>query len=172
MEFQVVTGKRLPKIKAGRSSIVFYYRKDMDALSGGFEDRKTDTGRMKISCLELTVLDLLRYPHACGGLDNIATVIAELGGRTDADKLIALAASFERSAVQRLGHLLDRFGHAEITGALYESIIKATPLPWVELEPAQAADPDFAADVSERDGRWHVIVRRAPEPDTGLAGRK
>jgi hypothetical protein len=66
MEFQVVTNKRLPKIRAGRSPITFYYRKDMAAVSEAIEDRKTDTGRMNVSSVELTLLDLMRYPHAGG----------------------------------------------------------------------------------------------------------
>ena len=61
MEFQVVAGKRLPKICAGRNLIVFYFRRDMEAAAAGIEDRKTDTGTMKISSAALTVLDLLRY---------------------------------------------------------------------------------------------------------------
>jgi hypothetical protein len=39
-------------------------------------------------------------------------------------------------------------------------------LPWIELEPAQAADPDFSPVPTGRDERWHVTVRRPPEPDT------
>ena len=74
MEFQVVTAKRLPRIRAGRSMIVFYFRKNMEAVMAGIENRKTDTGTMKISSAALTVLDLLRYPQASGGMDNIATV--------------------------------------------------------------------------------------------------
>src|ERR1700677_2638671 len=49
MEFQVITDKRLPTIRAGRAAITFHYRKDMAAVSAGIEDRKTDTGRMKMS---------------------------------------------------------------------------------------------------------------------------
>ena len=68
MEFQVVTAKRLPRIRAGRSLIVFYFRKDMEAVTAGIEDRKTDTGTMTISSAALTALDLLRYPQASGGI--------------------------------------------------------------------------------------------------------
>jgi predicted transcriptional regulator of viral defense system len=143
MEFQVVTDKRMPKIRAGRSSVVFYYRKDMDAVAAGLEDHKTDTGRMRVSCLELTMLDLLRYPHAGGGFDNIATVIADL-----------------------VGHMLDQLGHHERTGPLFEAVSQDTPLPWIELEPSQAAGPDLAPARTARDERWHVAVRRPPEPDT------
>ena len=44
--------------------IVFYFRKEMEAVTAGIEDRKTDTGTMKISPAALTALDLLRYPQA------------------------------------------------------------------------------------------------------------
>jgi predicted transcriptional regulator of viral defense system len=101
MEFQVVTDSRMPKIRAGRSAITFYYRKDMAAIGEGIEDRQTDTGRMKVSSVEL-----IRYPRAAGGLDNIATIIADLGDRIDPDKLAVLSAAFERSVIQRLGCLL------------------------------------------------------------------
>ena len=42
MEFQVVTDKRLPRIRAGRTSIAFHYRKNMDRVAAGVEDRKVD----------------------------------------------------------------------------------------------------------------------------------
>ena len=35
MEFQVVSNKRLPKIRAGRNLIVFCFRKEMEAVGGG-----------------------------------------------------------------------------------------------------------------------------------------
>ena len=165
MEFQVVTDKRLPKIRAGRSAIAFYYRKDMGAIGEGIEDHKTDTGRMKVSSLELTLLDLLRYPHAAGGLDTIATIIADLGDRIDPGKLARLSASYERSVGQRLGSLLDRFGHSERAEALHAALPRGSALPWVELEPSQTADPVFSPEPTERDERWHVIVRRPPERD-------
>ena len=165
MEFQVVTDKRLPKIRAGRSAIAFYYRKDMGAVSEGIEDHKTDTGRMKVSTVELTLLDLLRYPHAAGGLDNIATIVSDLGDRISPGKLAALSVSHERSVSQRLGHLLDRFGHSERAEALRAALPQGPAVPWVELEPSQAADPVFSPEPAERDERWHVIVRRPPERD-------
>jgi predicted transcriptional regulator of viral defense system len=165
MEFQVVTDKRLPDIHAGRSAITFHYRKDMAAVSDGIEDRKTDTGHMKVSSVELTLLDLMRYPHAAGGLDNIATVISDLADRVDAGKLATLSRAYERSVRQRLGYLLDHFGHAGRTEALHGTLPQDSALPWIELERSQAADPDFSLEPKERNERWHVIVRRPPERD-------
>ena len=165
MEFQIVTDKRLPKIKAGRSAIVSHYRRDMDAVTDGIEKHKTDTGRMKVSSIELTVLDLLRYPHTGGGLDNIVTVLSVLGNRINPHKLTKLSPAFERSVLQRLGYLLDRFGFPNSTGPFLTAVTRSSALPWVELEPSQATDPDFALEPVEKDQRWHVIVRRIPEPD-------
>lgn len=165
MEFQIVTDKRLPKIKAGRSALAFYYRKDMEAVASAVEEHKTDTGRMKVSSTELTLLDLLRYPRAGGGLDNVVTVLSDLGERIDPRKLAKLSPAFERTVLQRLGYLLDRFTHSNRTSPLYKFVSQGSPLPWIELEPSQAADPDFALDPVVKDQRWRVTVRRIPEPD-------
>jgi predicted transcriptional regulator of viral defense system len=165
MEFQVITDKRMPEIRAGRSPIAFYYRKDMSGVSAGIEDRKTDTGRMKISSIELTLLDLVRYPHAAGGLDNIATVIADLGERIEAGKLTTLSAAYERSVIQRLGYLLERLNHSEHAQSLHAALPKVSELAWVELERAQAVNADLLGEPKERNERWRVVVRRLPEQD-------
>src|ERR1700680_3405245 len=49
MEFQVMTDRQLPRIRAGRSFIAFYFRKDLQPVLSAVENRKTDTGSMKIS---------------------------------------------------------------------------------------------------------------------------
>ena len=165
MEFQVLTAKRLPKIRAGRNLIVFYFRKDMDAVTAVIEDRKTDTGTMKISSAALTALDLLRYPQASGGIDNIATVLSDLGPKIDPEQLAALTATVERPVAQRLGHLLARLGHGALTGPMLQALQARGSLPWTELDRQEARDPDFAPEPQERDSRWRVIVRRVPELD-------
>jgi AbiEi antitoxin C-terminal domain len=137
----------------------------MAAVSAGIEDRKTDTGRMKISSVELTVLDLVRYPHAAGGLDNIATIIADLGERIEARKLAALSSAFERSVTQRLGYLMERFGDADRAETLHKALPQGSALPWVELERSQSPDMDLSPELKERNERRHVIVRRIPERD-------
>jgi predicted transcriptional regulator of viral defense system len=165
MEFQVVTGKRLSKIRAGRNLIAFYYRKDMAAAADGIEDRKTDTGIMRVSGAALTALDLLRYPRAAGGLDNVATVLADLAEKIDGNQLGALSAVAERPIVQRLGYLLDRLGHGERTAAMYSAATGQGTFRWTELDSKEAADPDFAPPIQERNERWRITVRRVPELD-------
>lgn len=167
MEFQVVTDRQLPAIRVGRSLIRCYYRKEMEAIKGGLEDHKTETGRMKVSGLELTALDLLRYPHAAGGLDHIVTVLSDLGDRLCSEKLALVSNAFERSVRQRLGHLLDTLGHQEKANHLHGALLEeGRALPWIELDPGRVADRDFASEPVGRDERWHLTVRREPQPDT------
>jgi predicted transcriptional regulator of viral defense system len=149
MEFQVVAPKRLPKIK----------------VATGIEDRKTDTGTMRISSAALTALDLLRYPQAAGGIDNIATVLNDLAEKIDPAQLATLSIAAERPVVQRLGHLLDRLGHADRAQPMRSALHARGVLVWTELDRRQAHDPDFTPEPQQRDASWRVIVRRSPEID-------
>jgi predicted transcriptional regulator of viral defense system len=160
-EFQVVTAMRLPEIRLGRTVVAFYYRKDMNTVASATEQRTTDTGSMNVSSPELTALDLLRYPSAGGGFDAVAKVLSQLGSHLDPDKLATLSAAFERSVVQRLGYLLSKLEHVKRAKSLHRSLLTRSPLPWVELEPAQAADEQHGSSAPERDQTWRVIVRRA-----------
>ena len=165
MEFQVVSAKRFSNIRAGRNLIVFYFRKDMEAVTAGIEGRKTDTGTMKISSAALTALDLLRYPQASGGIDNVATVLSDLGEKIDPEQLGTLSALVERPVVQRLGHLLEHIGRDSLTGPMLEALRARGSFPWTELDRQEARDLVSPPEPRPRDPRWRVIVRRVPEPD-------
>jgi predicted transcriptional regulator of viral defense system len=165
MEFQVVTDRQLPKVRAGRSWITFHFRKDLKAVQDGVVDRKTDTGTMKVSSPELTALDLLRYIHVAGGVDAVATVLADLGGKIEGAKLAAMAPHFDRACVQRLGYLLDRLGHGERAQALHEQLSAKKTVPWVALEPTKRQAGAPAPEPVERNERWRVLVQRHPEVD-------
>ena len=166
MEFQIVSAKRFPKIRAGRNLIVSYYRKDMASVAAAIEKRRIDTGIIKVSSVALTALDLFRYPQASAGIDNVATVLSDLGQKIDADQLTALSVMVEKSIVQRLGYLLDFFGHERLTCSMLRALQGRGTLPWTELDRRETRDPDFVSEPWERDERWRVIVRRKPEIDT------
>lgn len=165
MEFQVVTGKRMPRIRAGRNLIVFYYRKEMASIADGIEEIKTDTGRMTVSSPALTALDLVRYGKASAGIDNVATVLADLGPKIDRDQLAFLSLHFEKPVVQRLGYMLDILDRRSTTRKMHEMLMSRGNPPWTELDRAEARNPLFAPDPVERDQRWRVVVRRHPEVD-------
>ncbi len=50
------------------------------------EKIKMPAGELKISSPEATALDLVGYFHRCAGLDNVATVLAELAEKIDGGK--------------------------------------------------------------------------------------
>lgn len=162
-EFQVVTDKQMRSLRAGRANIVFYFKKDLSLAGSAIEDYKTDTGKMKISSVELTVLDLLRYPKASGWLDNILTVVADLAPKLDSEKIAALQGAFERSLFQRAGYLLDRAGLRDQAEKLRTLLASRPPLQWIELDPSLRNEADFTPEIQSRDKRWRVIVRRLPE---------
>ncbi len=166
MEFQVVTNTPLPKLQAGRSLIVFYFRRDLEGIASAVQEHKTDTGTMRVASPELTALDLLRYPYAAGGIDNILTVLGELGPKIDGARLAILCPKFERAVRQRLGYLLARTGQSQAAEVLHASLSHERVFGWVELDPAiRTGDPDLVPAPTARDPKWRVIVRRQPEAD-------
>lgn len=165
MEFQVMTDKQLPKIHAGRSLIVFYFRRDMEPVLSAVANQKTDTGSMQVSSVELAAFDLVRYMHATGGIDSIATVLTDLGEKIDSAKLAAIAPHFERATVQRLGYLLDRVGHSAATELLHRHLFAQPSVPWIKLDPARRKNRIQADVLAERNERWRVAVQRFPEID-------
>jgi hypothetical protein len=165
MEFQVVTDKRMPKLRAGRSIISFFFRKDMKLVADAIVDRNTDTGRMRMSSPELTAFDLLRYSHAVGTIDSVATALSDLGAKIQPERLAKLAPAVERATTQRLGFLLDYLEFYDQAKALHVHLAQFRTLPWVELEPKRGSNAALSSPPLERNTRWHVIVRHPPEID-------
>ena len=90
------------------------------------EERKTESGYLKISSPELTAIDLIHFEKRVGGLDRVVTVLNEL---TDEIKFEKLNADFlkEVSSVsaQRLGFILDKvLEKTELAEQLYETCKK------------------------------------------------
>ena len=112
----------------------------------------------------MTALDLLRYPQASGGIDNVATVLAELAPAIEPDELALLSTRVERSVVQRLGYLLDWLGEERLSQPMLEALRSKAPLRWTELE-REARDPDFTSDPPLQDAKWRIVAHRPPEPD-------
>jgi predicted transcriptional regulator of viral defense system len=165
MSFQIITNKRLPKIRMGRNALAFSYRKDIAILADGIEDRKTETGKMKVATATLTALDLLRYTHVSAGLDNVITVLSDLAPKIDMDLLARLSPAFDRATVQRLGYLLEWINLGVDANPIYTSLLARGRMSWTELDRVEARDPDFAPEPIARDNRWKIIVRRHPEVD-------
>ncbi len=119
----------MSRIRSGRNLIVFNYRKGMARIVDGIEDGEAETGRMKVSSPALTALDLMRYGKGSVSIDNVATVLSDLGPRIDGDQLASLSRCFEKTVVQRLGYMLDSLDRRSMTQRMHEALMSRGRLP-------------------------------------------
>jgi predicted transcriptional regulator of viral defense system len=119
----------------------------------------TATGTMVVSTPEGTALDLVRHVDVCGGLDNVATVLAELTERMDGERLVAAAAQgMEKTVLQRAGYLLDLVGAHPLADPLSTWLAQQRIFP-------TALRPDLPTEDADRDLRWMLIINDRVEPD-------
>jgi predicted transcriptional regulator of viral defense system len=118
--FQVLLERpRLP-ISCGNVRVVFVTRKRLSEVP--IQRINTPRGTVLASTPEATAVDLVGYPHRAGGLDNVATVLSELAGKLDPEKLAAAAATAPIPWAQRLGYLLELVGAGEKTTVLKDRV--------------------------------------------------
>ena len=154
-EFQVVAGSVLRPLTVGRVRVRFFFRRQMAlAVTANV---KTPSGYIPVSTPEMTAYDLVRYRKGAGSIDHVATVLSELAERMDPKRLLAIAKKGEElPVVQRLGYLLERTEHGDLTGDLGKFVDKHRPR-MVALEPRSSEG------VSGRDLRWRVVVNTTIE---------
>ena len=153
---QVMVRKNRQTIECGLVRVEFVARGDLDKMP--ISKINTPRGVLRYSSPEMTALELVGYPNHAGGLDNVATVLAELSEEMDADNLLEAAELSPVSWSQRLGHLLELVGQEELAHAL---------APFV-LENARSYTPlRRAASIAggERNPRWKLIVNVDVELD-------
>ncbi len=106
-DYSIITTKpSLRGIHTDKIKINFYTKKNW--ATEDVDQKKVDTGYLKVATPELTALDLVFYFDQAGGFNRIATVLEELSENLNAFKLAEAAKRFSQVAtVQRLGYLLD-----------------------------------------------------------------
>ncbi len=154
--FQVVVPKNRPPIRCGRVAVEFVARRNAEAMPTG--QVNTPRGFLRISSPEATAFDLVGYQERCGGLHNVATVLAELGERLDATRLAELGPLSPIPWAQRLGYLLERVGQRSRTGPLAAFVARRA---------TETASLIPGAESSEalRNERWKLRVNADVEPD-------
>jgi predicted transcriptional regulator of viral defense system len=129
-EFQVVLEEPRRPIACGAVRAAFVMRKR--AASVPVQNFNTPRGALRVSTPEATALDLVGYERHAGGLNQVATVLAELSERIDPEKLRAAAKTAPVPWAQRLGYLLERVGARDKTAPLKayvrEHARQSTPL--------------------------------------------
>lgn len=154
--FQVIAAKNKPQIICGKVRVEFIARKNMEKIPT--LDVKTPRGYLKISTPAATAFDLVGYPHHAAGLDNVATVLAELAEKLDGDELKRIAELSPIAWTQRLGYLLELVEAQDKTESLAEYIAQKKPavVPLVPSQPRRGIS---------RLERWRLLVNEKVEAE-------
>ncbi len=152
--FQVMVDRHLRDRDLGRTRLRFFA--GAHVADAPTEQRNVPTGTIRLATRELTSVDLVENPASSGGIDNVVTVLAELGP-LDGQLLAAASASRPRSVARRLGWLL----------TFLEADVDLEPLRNVAA-PREGAPTDLRAGAPRRgsvDHGWNVRVNVEVQPD-------
>ncbi len=87
--FQVVTARNKAPLECGKVRVDFIARKNVKEMPTSTIN--TPRGMLRLASPETTAFDLVGYPRHAGGLDNVATILAELAEKLDPAELAKIA---------------------------------------------------------------------------------
>lgn len=154
--FQVVVAKNRPPIACGEVRVAFVARRNVADVPT--TRINTPRGQIAVSTPEATAFDLVGYAQHAGGIDNVATVLAELAEKLDAEVLVSLASLSPVPWSQRLGYLLELIGASAKTEPLARYVAGA-------VNETTALVPSSPAAGATHDSRWRLLVNVQVEPD-------
>lgn len=154
--FQVVVPRNRPPIHCGLVKVAFVARRNGAAMP----TRRVNTPRgfLRIASPETTAYDLVGYQGHCGGLENVATVLSELGESLDPAELSSLGEFSPIPWSQRLGFLLDLVGHSSRCKALADFVEN-------HVKEAAMLVPGGSKASASANARWKLLVNADLEPD-------
>lgn len=155
-QFQVVVPVNRPAIRCGRVVVEFVARHNAARMPT--KSINTPRGFLQISSPEATAFDLVGYPEHCGGLDNVATVLAELLDQLDPATIADIAALSPVPWSQRLGYLLELVGGSARTQPLAELVVR-------RVSETVTLVPGGDLVRLPRDDRWKLAINTHVEPD-------
>ncbi len=125
----------------------------------GIEDKKTDTGYFKISCKELTFMDLVYFANNMGGYNRIITLLQELSEDVSIRKMKhVLKNKFPVAAIQRAGYLAEEVLVQDKLAEVFENQLKY-------LNPKLVALKSHGEPTGRISKKWEVIVNITIESD-------
>ena len=154
--FQVMVQKNRPPLDCGGVRVAFVARRNIEEIQT--VSFNSPRGPVLVSTPEATAFDLVGYSAHAGGLDNAATVLAELSESIDPQKLDSIAALSPAPWAQRLGFLLSLVGANEHADVLADHV--ARPQRETVL-----LDPSGSRSSARRDARWKLLINVEVEPD-------
>lgn len=155
--YQVVTDRPLRRISCRGVGIHFFVKRSFEKTP--IQKLKGVSGYIPVSTPEATALDLLRYYRQAGGLDNVLTVLQELGEVIDPSRLVEAAEADNNLAyVQRIGWLMGKTDFNNKTASLAAWLKRRKPLP-------AKLDPSLPLRGSRRDKLWNLWINTEVEGD-------
>jgi predicted transcriptional regulator of viral defense system len=154
--FQVMVKINRRPIECGQVRVEFMARGDLERTPT--LERNTPRGTLRVATPEATALELVGYADHCGGLDNVASVLAEIVETMDSQKLLVAAQRCPIAWTQRLGYLLDLTGHRDFADVLAPLVKNRAHV----FAPLVRARPKTGAARLER---WKLAVNASVEPD-------
>jgi predicted transcriptional regulator of viral defense system len=150
-EFFIINeSPNLRNIKKDKLAINFSEKKNFPVY--GIEERKTDTGFMKVSGRELTFFDLIYFEKSLGGYNRIITVLEELAEGIQKSKFRkVLGNDFPLTVFQRTGYVLEHIIREEDLASIIEERLVKENIRKTMLSP-------LGKNTGETDNRWKVQV--------------
>lgn len=152
-EFFVITNTKQLSTKKKGLKINYTIKKNIP--SQFLDNRKTETGFVKVSSPELTAFDLVYYSNRIGGINRICTVLNELSESMETDKIEAdLLMHFSVATIQRLGYILENVLNEALLANKIWGICKDQRLNFFR----QPLNPDKKKSGHRTDSKWKIII--------------
>ncbi|MEY2757556.1 MAG: hypothetical protein RIR33_1334 [Pseudomonadota bacterium] len=155
-EFQVMVARRRRRLVCGSVQVAFFFRPVIASVAT--RSFNTSRGEIAVSTPEFTAIDLVGYHQHAGGLDNVATILAELVEQLDPVKLVQAAATAPMPWAQRLGYLLERV-HATDAAEPLRSYVRDRVHDYTPLLPSGSLED------ATRDFNWKLVVNERVEAE-------
>ncbi|MCL2530344.1 MAG: type IV toxin-antitoxin system AbiEi family antitoxin [Coriobacteriia bacterium] len=126
---QVAVSRMIRSRVVGRVRLEFFIRSSIKQLP--VVSKMARSGSYRVSSAEVTALDLCANVKECGGIDNVATVMAGLvdAAEVSMQGILDAAAHYCPAAIRRLGWLLENHTELPVSDDLraYASNLTETP---------------------------------------------
>lgn len=157
MVFQIITDKLTRSITLERGTIEFHVSRH--CLIAEKKQITLPTGYTLIATIEQTMIDLVRFPLACGGLNNVATVLNELAQTCNATHFEhILTLNLPITVLQRLGYILEFLKHGHLA-QLVHIALTGSHMQIIPLIPSAPHD-------GQTNHRFKIIINEPLEIDT------
>ncbi len=154
--FQVITSKSVAQLRVGRIRLEFFIKRKINGVKT--VKVKTETGYMRVSSPESTIFDLIRHFKSVGYLNNIATILTELGEIIVSERLKTAARMASIAEVQRAGYLFELIGFQTLADTLEDTLRTRRKRP-------KALNPEMPIDGFQINTRWRLYLNQEVEPD-------